>query len=279
VNTQARVYTLYHMQNTQTFYNHEDLWAIAAGEGSAGAETTVMQPYHVLMQLPGEQNASLEFVNILPFTPSGPGRSNMIGWMAARSDGANYGRTLVYSFPKNVTVNGPAQIRARINQDSQLSQLMTLWSQKGSELLRGNLLVIPIADSLLYVEPFYLQATEGTSKLPELRQVAVASQDQLKAAKTFDEALSLLVPGVAPRQTMPPGQAAQPEPQTPSKQPTPSQVPAQVRSSDVERLTRQAQQLLSDYERLTAEGKHREAGEKLDQLKQVLAELNRKRGG
>jgi uncharacterized membrane protein (UPF0182 family) len=279
VNTQARVYTLYHMQNTQTFYNHEDLWAIAAGEASQGAESTVMQPYHVLMQLPGEQNASLEFVNILPFTPSGPGRSNMIGWMAARSDGANYGRTLVYSFPKNVTVNGPAQIRARINQDSQLSQLMTLWSQKGSELLRGNLLVIPIADTLLYVEPFYLQSTEGASKLPELRQVAVASQDQLKAGKTFDEALSLLVPGVAPRQTAPAGQVLQGEPPAASKKPTASQPPAQVSSSDTERLTRQAQQLLSDYERLTAEGKHREAGEKLDQLKQTLAELNRKRGG
>ena len=265
------------MQNTQTFYNHEDPWAIAVGESSAGAETTVMQPYHVLMELPGEKNASLEFVNILPFTPSG-GRSNMIGWMAARSDGANYGRTLVYSFPKNVTVNGPAQIRARINQDSQLSQLMTLWSQKGSELLRGNLLVIPIADTLLYVEPFYLQASDGSSKLPELRQVAVASQDQLKAGKTFDEALALLVPGIAPRPTPPSGQPTQPEPQTASKQPTPSEVPTQVSSSDIERLTRQAQQLISDYERLTADGKHREAGEKLDQLKQTLAELNRKRG-
>ena len=276
VNTQARVYTLYHMQNTQTFYNHEDLWAIAAGEASAGTEPTVMQPYHVLMQLPGEPNASLEFVDILPFTPSGPGRSNMIGWLAARSDGANYGRTLVYSFPKNVTVNGPAQIRARINQDSQLSQLMTLWSQRGSELLRGNLLVIPIADTLLYVEPFYLQAADGTSKLPELRQVAVASQDHLKAAKTFEEALSLLVPGVAPRQTTTTAQATQPEPQT-SKLPSPGQPPPQVGLADIDRLAKQARQLLADYERLTAEGKHREAGEKLDQLKQTLAELNGKR--
>ena len=156
---------------------------------------------------------------------------------------------------------------------------MTLWSQKGSELLRGNLLVIPIADTLLYVEPFYLQASDGTSKLPELRQVAVASQDQLKAGKTFDEALSLLVPGVAPRPTAPAGQMAQAEPPAASKQSIPNQPAAQVSSSDTERLTRQAQQLLSAYERLTAEGKHREAGEKLDQLKQALAELNRKRGG
>ncbi|HEY3134851.1 MAG TPA: UPF0182 family protein, partial [Blastocatellia bacterium] len=279
VDAQARVFTLYHMQNTQTFYNHEDLWAIATEQSpQPGAEASAMQPYHVLMQLPGEQNAKLEFVNILPFTPAGPGRSNMIGWMAARSDGANYGRTLVYSFPKNVTVNGPAQIRARVNQDPVLSQQMTLWNQKGSELLRGNLLVIPIADSLLYLEPFYLQAEGSASKLPELRQVAVATQDQLKTAKTFDEALALLFPGFAPRQAAAAGAAPQAEAQAPSKQPS-AQPPAQLGSADIDQLVRQAQQLISEYERLTAEGKHREAGEKLDQLKQTLAELSRKRSG
>jgi uncharacterized membrane protein (UPF0182 family) len=280
VNAQARVYTLYHMQNTQTFYNHEDLWAIAAGETTQTGESSVMQPYHVLMQLPAEQNGPLEFVNILPFTPSG-GRSNMIGWMAARSDGANYGKTRVYTFPKNLTVNGPAQIRARINQDSQLSQLMTLWSQRGSELLRGNLLVIPIADTLLYVEPFYLQSSESASKLPELRQVAVATQDQLKTAKTFEEALSLLVPGLSPSQLTSQPQTGQLETPTASKQPaalekTP-QPSAPAKSAELDRLIKQASRLISEYERLTAEGKHREAGEKLDQLKQTLAELDRKR--
>src|ERR1041384_4141729 len=289
VNAQARVYTLYHMQNTQTFYNHEDLWAIAAEQATQqGSEAQAMQPYHVLMQLPGEQNASLEFANILPFTPSGPGRSNMIGWLAARSDGPNYGHTLVYSFPKNVTVNGPAQIRARVNQDSALSQQMTLWNQQGSELLRGNLLVIPIADSLLYLEPFYLQASGSTSKLPELRQVAVATQDQLRAAKTFDEALALLFPGLnlkqsaptveAPAQPPASGQKPSPADEMKSKQPVGGQAPA-TSSAEIEQLARQAQQQLSDYERFTAEGKHREAGEKLDQLKQTLDQLNRKRGG
>jgi uncharacterized membrane protein (UPF0182 family) len=292
VSAQARVFTLYHMQNTQTFYNHEDLWAIAAGEGAQqSAETDTMQPYHVLMKLPGEENATLEFDNILPFTPSGPGRSNMIGWMAGRGDGENYGRTLVYSFPKNVTINGPAQIRARVNQDPVLSQQMTLWNQRGSELLRGNLLVIPIADSLLYLEPFYLQAEGSQSKLPELRQVAVATQDQLKAARTFEEALALLFPGFASRQGSTAGQgpaAGQSAPgaqqsalggQMASKQPAATQQSATGSSSEIEQLARQAQQLLSDYERLTAEGKHREAGEKLDQLKQTLDQLNRKRGG
>jgi uncharacterized membrane protein (UPF0182 family) len=240
-----------------------------------------MQPYHVLMQLPAEQNGPLEFVNILPFTPSGPGRSNMIGWMAARSDGANYGRTKVYTFPKNVTVNGPAQIRARINQDSQLSQLMTLWSQRGSELLRGNLLVIPIADTLLYIEPFYLQSSESASKLPELRQVAVATQDQLKTAKTFEEAFSLLVPGLSPSQLTgqpkapPTTESASKQTATVEKTPQPS---SPAKSAELDRLIKQATRLISEYERLTAEGKHREAGEKLDQLKETLAELDRKRG-
>ena len=135
----------------------------------------------------------------------------MIGWLAARNDGANYGKAVVYSFPKNVTVSGPAQIRARINQDPQLSQLMTLWSQRGSELLRGNLLVIPLADSLLYVEAFYLQAEGTQSKLPELRQVAVATQDRLAYGKTFEEALRALFPELGSSQ-------AQQPPSTPTSQ-------------------------------------------------------------
>src|SRR5215216_3722587 len=195
VNAQARAYLIYHILDPQTFYNHEDLWAIAASEnaGQPGGEAEPMQPYHVLMQLPGEQQSLLEFLNILPFTPAG-GRSNMIGWMAARNDGPQYGKVLVYSFPKNVTVNGPAQIRARVNQDPELSKQMTLWNARGSELLRGNLLVIPIADSLLYVEAFYLQAEGSQSKLPELRQVAVATQDRLASGRTFDESLKILYP-------------------------------------------------------------------------------------
>jgi uncharacterized membrane protein (UPF0182 family) len=280
VSAQAQAYTLYHMQNPQTFYNHEDLWAIATSDTpmQQGQEAESMEPYHVLMQLPGEPNAKLEFLNILPFTPSG-GRSNMIGWMGARQDGDNYGRVAVYDFPKNITVNGPAQIRARVNQDSVLSQQMTLWNQKGSELLRGNLLVIPLADSLLYVEAFFLQSQGGQSKLPELRQVAVATQDRLAPAKTFDEALRLLFPELGTQQQAPPTQ----QPTQQAKNQAPSQQASQpappTTSGDVERLARQAQQLIIDYEQLTAAGKHREAGEKLDELKRTLSEMNRKRGG
>ena len=274
---QAQVYTLYHMQNPQTFYGREDQWAIATGEQSKpDADPLPMEPYYVLMQLPGEQG--VEFANILPFTPTGPGRNNMIGWLACRNDGDKYGQAHVFGFPKSMTINGPAQIRARVNQDAALSQLMTLWNQKGSQVVRGNLLVIPIADSLLYVESFYLQAESNTGKLPELRQVAVATQDRLETAKTFDEALAKLFPdlGLSKPST---GIPAPPSEKQPNQQETASQQSPQAPLNEIDRLLKQAAQLLTEYERLTAEGKHREAGDKLDQLKQTLTELNRKRSG
>ena len=273
---QARVYTLYHMQNPQTFYGREDQWGIATGEpAKQDAEPPAMDPYYVLMQLPGEQQ--VEFANILPFTPTGPGRNNMIGWLACRNDGDKYGQAHVFGFPKSMTINGPAQIRARVNQDATLSQLMTLWNQKGSQVVRGNLLVIPIADSLLYVESFYLQAEGNTGKLPELRQVAVATQTELATGKSFDEALAELFPDLGAK----PSTVVQPPEKQPVPQETASQQPPKppAQAGEVDRLLKQAAQLLTDYERLTAEGKHREAGDKLDQLKQTLTELNRKRSG
>ncbi|HWP42785.1 MAG TPA: UPF0182 family protein, partial [Blastocatellia bacterium] len=273
--TQARAYTLYHMTNAQTFYNREDQWAIPAvdASGQQGAEPQLMEPYYVMMSLPGEQQERLEFISILPFTPTGQGRNNMIGWMAARSDGEDYGQTLVFTFPRNLTVAGPAQIKARVNQDANLAQLLTLWDQQGSRVLRGNLQVIPIADSLLYVEPFYLQAVN--SPQPELRQVAIATQDRLATGKTFDEALRSLFTELGPAASS--EQAAGAE-TAPPEQP-PGRAPAETATGDFGQLARQARQLLADYERLTSEGRHREAGEKLDQLKQALSEMNRKSGG
>jgi uncharacterized membrane protein (UPF0182 family) len=153
---------------------------------------------------------------------------------------------------------------------------MTLWNQKGSQVVRGNLLVIPIADSLLYIESFYLQAEGNTGKLPELRQVAVATQLELATGKSFDEALAKLFPDLGGTK---PSTVVQPAEKQPVQQETSSQQPPPAQVNEVDRLLKQAAQLLADYERLTAEGKHREAGEKLDQLKQTLTELNRKRTG
>ncbi|HYP25706.1 MAG TPA: UPF0182 family protein [Blastocatellia bacterium] len=284
VDAQARAYTLYHMQNPQTFYNREDMWSIPTVDPGADqdAKPTLMEPYYVLLQLRLEGSDELELVSILPFTPAGPGRNNMIGWLAARSDKDRYGQTLVYTFPKNLAIGGPAQIRARVNQDPQLSQLMSLWDQRGSRLLRGNLLVIPIGDSLLYIESFYLAA--ANSQIPELRQVAVATQDRLATGRTLEEALRGLF-GETGTQPPPEGeqQASQtrvgqltPPPQAPPAQGAQPGAPPQ---GDFERLAQQAQQLLTDYERLSAQGKHAEAGQKLDQLKQTLNELSRRRSG
>lgn len=269
---QSLAYTLYHIQNAQTFYNREDLWSIAVIDSSTdGKDPQAMSPYYVLMRLPDEQQ--LEFISLLPFTPAGPNRNNMIGLIAQRSDGDKYGHTIIFSYPKNITVNGPAQIKARVNQDAQLSQLVTLWNQQGSRVIRGNLQAIPIAHSLLYVEPIYLQAVN--SPLPELKQVAVATQDKLVSAKTFDEALALLFPGLSQPTAQPPETPTAQQPVESANKPAQPAQPA----VDLSQLADRAQQLISEYEKLTSQGRHREAGEKLDQLKQTLAEMNRRRGG
>lgn len=159
----ADMLTLYHMQDPTVFYNREDLWRIPS-ELYAGREQR-MDPYYLIMKLPGEDEA--EFVLILPFTPAG--RENLIGLLAARCDAENYGEFILCQLSKERLVYGPMQIEARISQDSEISQLLTLWGQRGSEVIRGNLLVIPIENSILYVEPLYLQSTD--TRIPELRRV------------------------------------------------------------------------------------------------------------
>lgn len=180
--TQASLYSTYHMTDPTVFYNKEDLWNIA-NENYAGSSIQV-QPYYVIMQLP-ESNET-EFVLMLPFTPVN--KNNMIAWMAARSDGKHYGELTIYNFPKDKLVYGPMQIESRIDQDSEISQLLTLWGQRGSRVIRGNLLVIPIDNSILYVEPIYLQAE--TSELPELKRVIVAYQDKIVMRPTLEQALN-----------------------------------------------------------------------------------------
>ncbi len=149
------------------------------------------------MSFPGE--SKLEFVSILPFTPSN--RNNLIGWLGARSDGDEYGKLRSYHFPKTGSVDGPLLIQARIDQNSQLSSQLTLWNQQGSKVIRGNLLVIPLDDTLLFAEPIYLQADR--SPMPELRLVVLATQDRFAAATNFDEALKLLLAGGGTETTAP----------------------------------------------------------------------------
>jgi hypothetical protein len=255
---QSEVYGLYHMTNPAVFFNREDLWTVATETslGNDGEQTKQpMQPNFVLMKLPGETD--VEFVEILPFTPAN--RNNLIGWIAGRCDGAHYGTSVVYDFPKTKLIDGPQQIESRIDQNAQLSGQLTLWNQQGSHVRRGSLLVIPSGRALLYAEPIYLQAAQ--SPMPELRLVVLALQDRLAYGPTFEAALASLYGGeVSSLRT-----AEAPQPAPASQKP---------QSADLHSLIAEARKDLTDYQRLTAEGKLGEAGQKLEELKRVIDQLN-----
>jgi uncharacterized membrane protein (UPF0182 family) len=266
IKLQAEVYGLYHMTDTEAFYNREDLWTVATevGMGAGGEQTTqAMQPNFVLMKLPGE--TGVEFVEILPFTPAN--RNNLIGWIAGRGDGAQYGTSVVYNFPKTKLVDGPLQIEARIDQNAQLSGQLTLWNQQGSHVRRGALLVIPSGRALLYAEPIYLQAER--SPMPELRLVVLALQDRLAYGPTFESAMAALFGGAASSTSV----AAAP---APSERSTPASTASPQLAPDLNALIAAAAKDLSDYQRLTAEGKLGEAGQKLEELKRTLDKLNQR---
>jgi uncharacterized protein len=187
---QAQLYMAYHMTDERVFYNQEDLWRIP-NEIFDGKEQ-VMEPYYVIMPLPGTNEP--EFLLIQPVTPAG--KMNMIAWMAARSDFPNYGQMVVYELPKQELVFGPMQMEARINQDPRISQQFSLWDQGGSRVIRGNLIVVPVGNSFLYVEPVYLLSSN--SALPELRRVIVATDTRISMQPTIGLALAALlrdVPG------------------------------------------------------------------------------------
>ena len=262
LNLQAQVYGLYHMTDPEVFYNREDLWTVASEvglneEGEQAAQP--MEPNFVLMKLPGE--TGVEFVEILPFTPAN--RNNLIGWIAARSDGDHYGTAVVYDFPKTRLVDGPLQIEARIDQNAQLSGQLTLWNQQGSHVRRGSLLVIPSGRALLYAEPIYLQAER--SPMPELRLVVLALQDRLAYGPTFEAALASLF-GETPS-SLSANEAARVE------QP-PAAGAAAKPAEDLNELIAQAGRDFGDYQHLTSEGKLAEAGQKLDDLKRVLDQMS-----
>ena len=261
---QADVYDLYHMTDPQVFFNREDLWTVATETGSSAngdQAKQAMQPNFVLMKLPGETGA--EFVEILPFTPAN--RPNLIGWIAGRCDGANYGESVVYDFPKGRVVDGPQQIESRIDQNAELSSQLTLWNQQGSHVVRGSLLVIPMGKALLYAEPIFLQSQ--TSAMPELRLVVLALQDKLAYGPTFQAALTSLYGGEAPAVT------SSETPQVGTPQAAPASQKA-APAADQKALIAEAGKDFADYQRLTAEGKLGEAGQKLDALKGVLDKLN-----
>jgi uncharacterized protein len=264
---QAAEYGLYHMDAPDVFYNREDLWTVASQVAQTNQReqaTAPMEPNFVLMTLPGETKP--EFIEILPFTPAN--RNNLIGWIAARSDEPHYGAAIVYDFPKTKLVDGPLQIEARIDQNPQLSAQLSLWNQQGSNVLRGSLIVIPIGRSLLYAEPIYLKAER--SPMPQLRLVVLALQDRLAYGPALEDALRSLfgnaaptLPGPLPSAT---GIAAAPGTRG-------GEADSRAGTGDFNTLVQEAARSLADYQRLTAEGRLGEAGQRLEALKRTLEQL------
>jgi uncharacterized protein len=197
---QAHMFTTFHMLNPAVFYNREDQWEVPTFE--VGGQASPMQPYYTIMKLPGETGA--EFIQMLPFTPRQ--KDNLAAWMVARSDGENYGRLMVFQFPKQTVIFGPRQIAARISQDQVIAPQITLWNQQGSEVIQGTLLVIPIEESLVYIRPLYLRAAGGS--IPELKRVIVAYQNQIVMEETLEGALDRIFPGAGrpPRPMVPVGE-------------------------------------------------------------------------
>jgi uncharacterized membrane protein (UPF0182 family) len=253
-NIQALQYRAYHMDAPEVFYNREDLWQFpreptAPDEMNAGGETR-MAPYYIMMRLPGEPQT--EFFLMLPMTPSK--RENMIAWLAARCDLPEYGKLIVYEFPKDKLVYGPFQIEALINQNTEISQQISLWNQMGSRVIRGTLLVVPIGNSILYVSPLYLRAQSG--QLPELKRVIAAYGDRVVMEETLPAALAALFKESAPVAGLPASTGSWPS------------GPADER----------ARQALADYDRALDRlraGDWAGFGAELDALRPLLEELSR----
>jgi uncharacterized membrane protein (UPF0182 family) len=183
---QAQIYATYHMDDPQVFYNKEDLWRLARRSSGRGDDSGAVNPYFTIMKLAGVGDRE-EFILMLPFTPAR--KDNMIAWMSARCDPPNYGKLMVYQFPKQSLVYGPQQIESRINQDTEIAKELTLWNQQGSQVVRGNLLVVPIDSSVVYFQPLYIES-DGQAALPELKRILVAFGDRIAMEPTMDRALA-----------------------------------------------------------------------------------------
>lgn len=255
---QTAMFATFHMTNPATFYNREDQWDIPSLE--QGGQPRLMTPYYTIMKLPGEQDA--EYIQMLPYTPRQ--KDNLAAWMVARSDGENYGELMVFQFPKETVIYGPRQVAARISQDQVIAPQITLWNQQGSEVIQGNLLVIPIEESLLYIRPLYLRAAGG--RIPELKRVVVAYQNHIVMEETLDEALERLFPAGS----------AQPRPAVPTPSTTQTS-PPQDSGSAAPRSTGVAAEAQLHYERAIQaqrEGNWARYGEELRQLGEALKRLN-----
>ena len=265
---QASVYATYHMTQPSVFYNREDQWEVPTVDQSEQGQEA-MQPYYTIMRLPGEKDA--EFIQMLPFTPRR--RDNLAAWLVARSDGEHYGSLRVFEFPKQKLVFGPRQVVGRINQDQAISPQITLWNQQGSQVIWGTLMVIPIEESLIYVRPLYLRGAGG--RIPELRRVVVAYNNQIVMEETLDAALARLFSGGAPPPAPPSGAGEQESREQDSRaQPAPSTPSAPAASSD--QLTALGAEARTHYQRaIEAQraGDWAKYGEEIRALGQTLEKM------
>ena len=252
---QADMYATYHMTNPAVFYNKEDQWEIPSMDSQPRPQP--MEPYYTIMKLPGEKSA--EFIQMLPFTPSR--KDNLASWMVARSDGEYYGRMLMFQFPKQNVVFGPRQVVARINQDEAIAPQITLWNQQGSEVLQGTLLVIPIEESLIYIRPLYLRAAGG--RIPELKRVIVAHQNQIVMEDSLDKALERLFPVDRPGSSAPP----RAKPVEVDERPDPNQ-------AEHPSLVRRATEHYRNAMQAQRDGNWAQYGEEVRRLGEVLEKLN-----
>jgi len=260
-NVQASVYQSYHMRDARVFYNKEDLWAVPR-EIYFGTEQA-MEPYYIIMRLPDEEKE--EFLLILPFTPVN--KNNTIGWLAARCDGENYGKLLAYLFPKERLVYGPSQIENRISQDTVITEQLALWGRGGSRVIRGNLLLIPLGKSNLYVEPVFLQAEAGG--LPQLKRVIVAAGEQIAMEPTLEGSIAAIFGIEAP-------------PTEPVVKPPAPAPPEEAVAPEIANLVEEAQQHYNRAQQYLQAGDWAGYGSELDALRAVLdrlAELVAEEGG
>lgn len=275
---QALMFSTYHMTNAAVFYNKEDQWEVPSLD-QAGSQASRMRPWYTIMKLPGEQQA--EFIQMLPYTPRQ--KDNLAAWMVARSDAPNYGRIVVFQFPKQKVVFGPRQVVARISQDQVISPQITLWNQQGSEVIQGTLLTIPIEESLLYIRPLYLRSAGG--RIPELKRVIVAYQNQIVMDETLDRALDRIFPrGSGDRKiaglpgTLPSGAAATTSLVTPAASPDAAPAPPGAAAPPTpmpDDLTQQARVVYQRAMEAQRAGNWAQYGEEIRRLGEILDRLAR----
>lgn len=275
---QSAAYTTYHMRDPQVFYNKGDLWTIPRQtQATDSASDGRVEPYYLLTKLPNEDR--MGFLLLTPLTRAN--KDNMVAWMAAKCDPDEYGELVVYDFPKGELVYGPAQIAARANQDAHISQQLTLWNQQGSSVIRGTLLAVPIEQSILYVEPIYLEST--ATRIPELKRVIVVLGSKIAMEPTLQEALARVVGApvsAVPGQDSPPARPEAPAATVGITAPRPQTQPATAPASDeVGDLVRRARQQYTEAERRQREGDWPGYGRALDELNKTLQELEKRTGG